>query len=199
MATMMSEDEILKELARCGAVQEGHFRLTSGLHSKGYVQCALALQHPELARRLCEQLAEPWRSEAVSAVIGPALGGVVLAYELARALGVRGLFMEREDGAMVLRRSFSVAPGERVLLAEDVMTTGGSVAEMVEALEAQSVRIAGVACLVDRGGAARFADRRVRALLRLDIETFKPEDCPLCRDGVPVAKPGSRKHIDGDS
>jgi len=193
----MNENEILEELTRCGAVQEGHFVLSSGLHSKGYVQCALALQHPDLTQRLCRELAEPWQSEAIGAVIGPALGGVVLAYELARALGARGLFMEREGGVMTLRRSFSVAPKERVLLAEDVMTTGGSVAEMAAALEATRVEIAGIACLVDRGGAARFADRRVHALLRLKIPTFKPADCPLCREGAPLASPGSRKRKRG--
>lgn len=189
----LSEKQVLRIFRRAGAFQEGHFQLSSGLHSAGYWQCALVLQYPRLAARLCKALAEPWRDERVDAVIGPALGGITLAYELARALKARGLFMERQDGKLLLRRSFQVSPGERVLLAEDVMTTGGSVGEMVDALKPTGAEIIGIACLVDRGGSARFSGYRVHSLIRVALENYSPGDCPLCRQGIPVVKPGSRK------
>lgn len=189
----LSDADIMDIFRRSGAFQEGHFLLSSGLHSGGYWQCALVLQHPDLAATLCDALADPWRDQGMEAVVGPALGGVVLAYELARQLGTRGLFMERADGRMTLRRSFELAPGARVLLAEDVMTTGGSVAEMIEALQTTGVTTVGIACLVDRGGSARFPNHDVRSLLQVKVETHKPEACPLCAKGLPLVKPGSRK------
>ena len=189
----LADTEIMDLFRRSGALQEGHFLLSSGLHSPAYWQCALALQHPDTAAALCRALAEPWRDKQIAAVIGPALGGVVLAYELARQLGARGLFMERADGRMTLRRSFDVARAERVLLAEDVMTTGGSVAEMIQGLAPTAAAIVGIASLVDRGGSARFPDHDVRSLLQVEIETYAPETCPLCRKGLALVKPGSRK------
>jgi len=188
----MDREEVLRLFRRCGGLLEGHFGLASGLHSDTYLQCARVLQYPETAARLCRALAGPWRDEAVDVVIGPATGGIILAYELARQLGARALFMERVEGRMTLRRSFTIAPGERVLAAEDVMTTGGSVAEMVEGIEAAGGRLVGVACLVDRGGLGRFDGCRTASLLSLQLPTYRPEDCPLCRSGRPLTKPGSK-------
>ena len=190
----MKQEEILGIFKDCGALLQGHFLLTSGLHSPTYLQCALVCRRPQLCARLCEELAASFRDASADLVVGPAMGGIVLAYELARALGVEGLFMERDDaGRMTLRRGFAIQPGQSVIVAEDVMTTGGSVAEIVEGVEAAGATVVGVACLVDRGGLARFGDRRTAALLKMDIPTYAPDDCPLCREGVPAVKPGSRK------
>ncbi len=188
----MEEKEILEVFRGCHALLQGHFQLSSGLHSTGYLQSALVLQHPKHAEKLCGLLAEPWAHAGITAVVGPALGGIVLAYELARSLDCRGLFMERQGGKMALRRGFSLARGERVLIAEDVITTGGSVAEIAEVLRAIGAEIAGVACLVDRGGGERFADMHFHSLLKIDIPTFAPDECEMCREGRPLEKPGSR-------
>jgi len=179
---------------RSGAFLKGHFQLSSGLHSPGYLQCALVCQDPKACATVCEDLASQFRDKPVDAVIGPAMGGIVLAYELARALGCRGIFMERgEDGRMALRRGFGLRRGEKVLVAEDVMTTGGSAAEIVEIVEKAGAVVVGVVALVDRGGAKRFAGRRVATVLQADVPTYKPEECPLCKQGVTLVKPGSRK------
>ncbi|MCD5408966.1 orotate phosphoribosyltransferase [Candidatus Bipolaricaulota bacterium] len=189
---VLTEAEFLELLKGTGALLEGHFLLSSGLHSPRYVQCARLLQHPELAARACRALAERAGCLGpVDAVIGPALGGIIVAHELARALGVRGMFAEREEGRMALRRGFGVAPGERVLIAEDVVTTGRSSLEVAELVAALGGTVVGTACLADRrvGGELPFT---LVSLVRLEIETYPPEDCPLCRQGVPLEKPGSR-------
>ena len=184
-------EEIFK---KSGAFLQGHFLLTSGLHSPGYLQCALVCQDPAVCAQLCAELAKPFRGAGVNAVIGPAMGGIVLAYEMARALGVRGLFTERdENGRMVLRRGFALERGEKVLVAEDVMTTGGSAAELIEVAAAAGVEVVGVVALVDRGGAARFEGRRVAYALKVELPTYQPAECPLCRQGAQLTKPGSRK------
>jgi orotate phosphoribosyltransferase len=188
------------------ALLEGHFELASGLHSDTYLQCALVLQHPRVAARLCRMLAKPWQGEKVDVVVGPAAGGIILSYEMARQLGARALFMERVEGKLTLRRAFSIAEGEKVLVAEDVMTTGGSVVEVLEAVRRTGGDIVGVACLVDRGGLPRVATpsggqaasvRRevgyqTAAILTLNLPTYKPEECPLCRKGIPIQKPGMK-------
>ena len=189
---MLTEGEILELFQRTGAILEGHFLLSSGLHSPKYVQCARLLQHPPLAEKVCRALAA--RATAlgpIDAVIGPALGGVIVAYELARALGVRGMFAEREGGRMALRRGFEIAPGERVLITEDVVTTGRSSLEVAELIQACGGTVAGTACLVDRrlGGETPFP---LVSLMKLAIKAFPPEGCPLCRQGLPLEKPGSR-------
>lgn len=194
----MDREELLKTFKDCGAFLKGHFLLSSGLHSSGYLQCALVCRYPEICSRLCTELARDFRDVGVDVVIGPAIGGVVIAYELARALGVPGIFMERDtEGRMALRRGFALKRGEKVVVAEDVMTTGGSVAEIVVAAEKAGAEVAGIACLVDRGGSRRFENRRVVSLLRMDIPTYEPENCLLCQEGVPLVKPGSRKHLGG--
>lgn len=190
---MPTRDDSLQPFVDAGALLEGHFVLSSGLHSPRYLQCALVLQDPPLAERLCRQLAEKVRDLQAEVVIGPALGGIVVAYELARALGVRGIFAERKDGTMCLRRGFSLRKGERVLLAEDVVTTGGSLKEVIEVLRQWGAEPVGVVSLVDRSGDRdpAFGVPFV-GLVRVDVPTWQPDGCPLCRDGVPVEKPGSR-------
>lgn len=187
----MEHDQALDVFRRHGALLEGHFGLASGLHSPKYLQCALVLQHPDVAAALCAALAEPWRDARPEVVIGPATGGIILAYEVARQFGARALFTERVDGRMTLRRCFAIAPGERVLAVEDVMTTGGSAAEVVGMVEALGAQVVGVACLVDRGGLKRFAAYRTASLLAFDLPAWPPEECPLCRQGLPLTKPGS--------
>jgi len=174
-----------------GALLEGHFRLSSGLHSPGYLQCALVLQHPAHAAALGRVLADRVRASAPTAVLSPALGGVIIGHEVARALGVRALFAERQDGALVLRRGFTLGPADRVLVVEDVVTTGKSTRETMEVARAWGATVVGAAAIVDRGGAA---DLGVPAwtLAAMSLPTYDPSTCPLCARGVPVVKPGSR-------
>lgn len=188
----LTPDEALGLLRECGALLDGHFLLSSGLHSPRYIQCARLLQHPALAERACGALADHVQPLGpVDGVVGPALGGIVVAYELARALRVRGMFTEREGGTMTLRRGFQLAPGERVLIAEDVVTTGRSSLEVASVVEAHKGRVVGAACLVDRRLQADLAFPLV-SLAKMAIETHSPDACPLCRQGVPLVKPGSR-------
>ena len=174
-----------------GAYLKGHFRLTSGLHSSEYLQCALVLQHPAIAERFGRELAAQLPSCDV--VVSPAIGGLIIGHEVARAKGVRFLFTERDTtGKMTLRRGFSVKPGETALVIEDVVTTGGSTREVIEVLRSSGARVLAAASVIDRsGGRANLGVPRV-ALATLDVIAYEPEDCPLCKQGVPVEKPGSR-------
>lgn len=192
MATLLSEAEVLDLLREHGAVQQGHFLLSSGMHSSHYIQCALLLQYPELTARVCAALAEPFRSDGVQTVLGPAIGAVVLAYETARQLRARALWAERSEGRMTLRRSFALSAGERVLVVEDVVTTGGSAKEVAALAERAGAVVVGVAAIVDRSAGGHGLRWRFEPLVRLDVEAYLPPLCPLCREGVPVVKPGSR-------
>lgn len=192
MGALLSEAEVLDLLREHGALQQGHFLLSSGMHSSHYIQCALLLQYPDLTARVCAALAEPFRSEEVQAVVGPAIGAVVLAYETARQLRARALWAERSEGRMTLRRSFTLSPGERVLVVEDVVTTGGSAKEVVALAERAGATVVGVAAIVDRSAGGHGLRWRFEPLVRLDVEAYLPPLCPLCREGVPVVKPGSR-------
>ncbi len=188
----MTERETLALYEKTGALLHGHFRLTSGLHSDLYLQSALVLQYPEHAAALGAALAEPFRGERVTTVLAPAIGGILVAHEVARALGARALFTERENGVMSLRRGFAVVPGERCLVVEDVVTTGGSTREVVECVEKAGGVVVGVGSLIDRsGGAARFHVRHV-ALASVTAATWDPGSCPLCAAGSQAVKPGSR-------
>jgi orotate phosphoribosyltransferase len=191
----MQEMEIMDIFTKTGAYQQGHFLLSSGLHSPAYLQCALVLQDPILATRLCGVLAEKFRTDKPEIIIGPAMGGIILAYELARSLGARAIFAERDpEGKMVLRRGFRIMPGSRVLIAEDVLTTGGSVKEVISLVKKDGVTPTGIACLVDRSRKwIDFGGIKHESLIKLDIPTFAKEKCPLCQEGIPVVKPGSRK------
>jgi orotate phosphoribosyltransferase len=180
-----------------GAYLEGHFRLTSGLHSPNYLQCALVLRHApaaeDLGRRLAAQLGTIL-DEPVALVVSPALGGLIIGHEVARALGTPFLFTERdpETRKMLLRRGFTVQPGETVVVVEDVITTGGSTREVIDTLHAAGARVLAAGSIIDRsGGAAGVGVRRV-ALATLQVAAHRPEECPLCREGVPLVKPGSR-------
>jgi len=188
----MTEKETLALYEKTGALMRGHFRLTSGLHSDVYLQSALVLQHPEAAESLGRALAERFRDAGARAVLAPAIGGILVAHEVARALAVRALFTEREQGVMTLRRGFVLERDEPCLVVEDVITTGGSTREVVDCVERLDARVVGVGSLVDRsGGSAAFGVTHV-ALARVTAATFKPEECPLCRTGSVAIKPGSR-------
>jgi|SRR5688572_1908747 len=188
----LTERETLERYEKRGGLLRGHFRLTSGLHSDVYLQSALVLQHPEDAAALGEGLAAPFRGDRVQTVLAPAIGGILVAHEVARALGTRALFTEREGGTMRLRRGFALTPGERCLVVEDVITTGGSTREVVQCVEEHGGVVVGVGSLIDRsGGAAAFSVKRV-ALATVSAATYPPESCPLCRSGSQAVKPGSR-------
>ncbi|PYM90405.1 MAG: orotate phosphoribosyltransferase [Candidatus Rokuibacteriota bacterium] len=188
----MTERETLDLYETTGALLRGHFLLTSGLHSDVYLQSALVLQHPADAAKLGEALASPFRGDGIQTVLAPAIGGILVSHEVARALGVRALFTEREGGTMRLRRGFGLTPGERCLVVEDVMTTGGSIREVVGCVEAAGGAVVAVGSLIDRsGGTARFPVKRV-SLASVKAETWTPEECPLCRSGGRAVKPGSR-------
>jgi len=183
----------LKVFQDAGALLEGHFLLSSGLHSAQYLQCALLLRYPSRARKLCSKLAAKFRGKRIEAVVGPAYGGIIVAYELARALGARALFTERKDGRMQLRRGFKIKQGERILVAEDVVTTGGSVKELLRAIRPYKPKIIAIAALIDRKkGQAPFGKICFKSLKRIKIKAYKPKDCPLCKRGIALVKPGSR-------
>jgi len=192
-------DTVLDLLRRVGALLEGHFRLTSGLHSPGYLQCALVLQHPKEAESCGEAIAERVRGLGAQVVLSPALGGIVIGQEVARALGVRAIFAERQDGKLTLRRGFALAPGERVLVVEDVVTTGGSTRETIDVARAAGAAVVGAASIIDRSGASTGSGQAAvdlgvpyHALATIALPTYQPEQCPMCAAGSPVMKPGSR-------
>ncbi|MDT7807588.1 MAG: orotate phosphoribosyltransferase [Acidobacteriota bacterium] len=189
----MRAEEVVERFRRTGALLEGHFVLTSGLHSTHYLQCALALQHPAEAEAFGRAIAENFSEQSIEAVVAPAIGGIIIGWEVARALGVRFIWTEREDTKMTLRRGFTVRPGERVLVVEDVITTGGSTRETCDALRAAGALVVGAASIIDRsGGRADVGVPRV-ALATLDVPAVAPDTCALCARGVPAIKPGSRK------
>lgn len=188
----MQREEILSVLGESGALLSGHFKLSSGRHADSYLQCAQVQQHPERLAPLCAALADKWREENVTVVVGPAMGGIVLAYELARQLDARGIFMERsDDGSFAFRRGFRIEADDRILVAEDVVTTGKSVKEVLAKLDAEKADVVGVASLVCRDVAVDFGVA-YRYLIDFDLPSWEPQACPLCRQGVPVTKPGSR-------
>lgn len=189
----MKSGDVLDRFRRTGALLEGHFVLTSGLHSTQYLQCALVLQHPSEAEALGRALAERLSGRQAETVVAPAIGGIIIGWEAARALGLRSIWTEREDGRMTLRRGFTVRPGERVLVVEDVVTTGGSTRETIAALREAGALVVGAASIIDRsGGGADVGVPRV-ALATLEVPAVAPAACPLCASGVPAVKPGSRK------
>lgn len=188
----MTENEILEIFRKHSALIEGHFILSSGLHSDRYIQCALVLQYPRIAEQLCVELARQLGPTKASVVAAPALGGVIVAHEVARALGARALFTERQEGVMTLRRGFSIAPQESALVVEDVITTGGSTRETMNCVESAGGKVVGVAALIDRSGGAASLGVPKSALVTLSVQNYNPADCPLCKAGIPAVKPGSR-------
>ena len=188
----MDASEVIERFKRSGALLEGHFRLTSGLHSPGYLQCALVLQHPHDAEALGAAIGARARDLGAAAVLSPALGGIVIGQEVGRALGIRAMFAERQDGKLMLRRGFGLGQGERVLVVEDVVTTGGSTRETIEVAQAAGARVVGAAAIIDRSGDRRSLDVPFFALATVSLPTYEPGVCPLCLAGEPVVKPGSR-------
>jgi orotate phosphoribosyltransferase len=184
--------DVLEDFRGSGALLEGHFRLSSGLHSNGYLQCALVLQHPKTAASLAERLAATASAWTPDAVLSPALGGVVIGHEVARALGVRAMFAERQDRTLVLRRGFSITPGERILVVEDVVTTGLSTRETMDVARAAGGVVIGAAALVNRSGGKADVGVPLVSLVAVDLPTWEASACPLCARGVPLVKPGSR-------
>lgn len=188
----MTPDDILALFRRNGGFLEGHFRLSSGLHSPGYLQSALVLQHPEHAESLGRAIGERMRSTSPTVVVSPALGGLVIGYEVGRALGIRAIFAERLEGKLTMRRGFTLADRDRALVVEDVFTTGGSTRETMDVVRAAGGQVVGAAAIVDRSGGAVSFDVPSQALLGLSLPLYQADACPLCAQGVPVTKPGSR-------
>ena len=187
----MTEQEVKDLLIKTNAIMEGHFLLTSGLHSPHYVEKFNVLQHPEYTEKLCQAMAEKFKDQNIQTVIGPVTGGILLAHETGKALGTRAIFTERENGRMTFRRGFGLQPGERVLIVEDIVTTGGSIKEVIDVVKAHGGIPVAVSMLVDRsGGRLNFDGVPYEALVHLDVKAYKPEECPLCQDGVPMTKRG---------
>ncbi|WRS26808.1 orotate phosphoribosyltransferase [Oscillospiraceae bacterium MB08-C2-2] len=189
----MENKAVLEIFKECGSLLEGHFLLTSGKHSDRYCQCALLLQHPDKAAVVVKEIADQVKDLAPTVVVGPAMGGVVVAYELARQLGVNGIFTERENGEMTLRRGFHLSPEDRVLISEDVITTGKSTLETVAVIEAAGAKVIGLTALVDRRTPDIQLPFPVYAATTLSVQTFEADACPICEKGTPIVKPGSRK------
>lgn len=188
----MNCERMMEILQETGAYLEGHFHLSSGRHSGGYVQCAQVLQYPWFVDECCSGLAELFQDDEIDVVIAPAMGGVLISYGVGRVLKKRALFTERENSEMVLRRNFQIQPNEKVLIVEDVVTTGKSVKEVIEVVRARGGEVIGVGSFIDRSGGQADLGVDYRALLKIELESYLPEECPLCKQGVPVSKPGSR-------
>ncbi len=188
----MTEKEVYDLLCETGAIMNGHFKLTSGLHSPHYVEKFNVLQHPKYTEKLCRAMAEHFKDANIETVVGPVTGGIILAHETGKALNTRAIFTERVDGKMTFRRGFSLHEGERVLIVEDIVTTGGSIKEVIEVVKENGGIPVAVSMLVDRsGGKVNFGDIPGFALLHMNVETYEPENCPLCAKGEPLTKRGS--------
>ena len=188
----MDAEAVLDMFRKSGALLEGHFRLSSGLHSDRYFQSALVLQYPEFASALGEALGSRVAHLQGTAVLSPALGGIVIGQEVGRALGIRAMFAERVDGKLTLRRGFTLSPADRVVVVEDVVTTGGSTRETIDVANAAGATVSGAAALVDRGADSANIQVPLFSLIQMNVPTYDAESCPLCAKGVPVTKPGSR-------
>ncbi|MGE5678914.1 MAG: orotate phosphoribosyltransferase [Pseudomonadota bacterium] len=189
---MIGKKKMNEILEKTGVLLNGHFLLTSGKHSNRYMQCAKIFQHPDISAEVSKDLAEKFDGSDIDIVIGPAIGGIILAYEVARQLEVKALFAERENGSMALRRGFEIKAGSKVLVVEDVITTGGSVKEVIELVRALGGEVVGVASVVDRSGGKALFDVPFKSVMKIEIETYEPEECPLCKEGSVAVKPGSR-------
>ncbi len=188
----MTNEEIIKAFTDAEALLEGHFLLRSGLHSNRFFQAALVMQYPDVAEKLCAELAKSYIDKGIQVVISPAVGGLIVGQEIARALGVKAIFADKVNDELVLKRGFSIASGEKVLVAEDVVTRGGRVQQTVDLVRSLGGNVAGIAVLVDRSaGNAKF-DVPLKSLCQLELATYEPESCPLCKNGLPLVKPGSK-------
>ncbi len=191
MSDAMTEKEVEDLLIETSAIMEGHFLLTSGLHSPRYVEKFNVLQKPVYTEKLCRAMAEKFKDANIETVVGPVTGGILLAHETGKALGTRAIFTERENGKMTFRRGFTLHEGERVLIVEDIVTTGGSIREVIDVVKEHGGLPVAVSMLVDRsGGKATFGDVPSTALLHMDVQTYQPDECPLCKQGIPMTKRG---------
>lgn len=189
----MNQSEILHHLSNTGALLRGHFLLRSGLHSDQYFQGALLLQHTLLASELCAALASHWQESDIDLVLSPAIGGIIVGQELGRALKTKAIFAEKDgDSALLLRRGFQIQPGQRVLIGEDVVTKGGRVQQAIDLVRSHGGVPIGVATLIDRSAGLVDFGIPYRSLMQLELPTYKPEECPMCRQGMPIDKPGSK-------
>ncbi len=188
----LPKEQILEIFRETKALLEGHFQLTSGLHSPQYFQCARVLQFPKYLHLLSGEIARHFEYSEVEVVISPAIGGIVVGTEVGRMLGARTIFAERKDGAMELRRGFEILPGERILVVEDVVTTGGSTKEVIDLIHRAKGCLVGTGCIVDRSNGKAQFDTKQYAVLQLEVVTHQPPECPLCLAGSTAVKPGSR-------
>jgi orotate phosphoribosyltransferase len=189
----LNPEQVIDQFRTTGALLEGHFQLSSGLHSTVYLQCALVLQFPEKAEAFGRAIAEKYRGEGIQLVASPAIGGIVIGHEVARALGARFVWTEREAGQMTLRRGFTVSQGEKTLIVEDVVTTGGSTRDTIEAIQKAGANVVAAASIIDRSGGDAQVGVPLTALASLKVLAVDPTLCDACKLGEPVAKPGSRK------
>ena len=189
----MNAEQVIDQFRTTGALLEGHFQLSSGLHSTVYLQCALVLQFPERAEAFGRALAEKFQGQGIQLVASPAIGGIVIGHEVARALGARFIWTEREAGHMTLRRGFTIAPGEKTLIVEDVITTGGSTRDTIEAVRQAGADVIGAASIIDRSGGSADVGVPLSSLASLRVLSVEAPDCDACKLGEPVVKPGSRK------
>ena len=193
---MLTKDQLLEIFRKSNALLRGHFELSSGLHSGHYFQCAQVMQHPERAAKVCGELARRFKPACPTVVIGPAAGGIIVAYETARQLHVRAMYAERVDAEMHLRRGFTLIKKDRVLILEDAITTGESARKVSQLVEGFGAKVVGIGTIVDRsGGKVRFPGRRYTKLFALAFETFSPHECPLCSEQIPVTRPGRPKRV----
>ena len=191
---MLSKERVIEVLKEAGVLQEGHFLLTSGRHSNKYLQCAKIFRNTKYSAELCADLAGQFKDDDIQLVIGPAMGAVQMAYEVSRHIGCENFFTEREDGVMTLRRGFAIEPGQRVLVVEDVVTTGGSVREVIEIVKQAGGVVAGVGVVVDRTDGKIDFGVPVKSVISMDVQSWEPDECPLCKEGkIDLVKPGSRK------
>jgi orotate phosphoribosyltransferase len=189
----LNAEQVIDQFRATGALLEGHFQLSSGLHSTVYLQCALVLQFPERAEAFGRAIAEKYRSEGIQLVASPAIGGIVIGHEVARALGARFVWTEREGDQMTLRRGFTVSPGEKTLVVEDVITTGGSTRDTIEALKRAGANVVAAASIIDRSAGSANVGVPLTALAALKVLSVSAAECDACKLGEPVVKPGSRK------
>ncbi len=193
---MLTQERIIEILKEAGVLLEGHFLLTSGKHSNRYLQCAKIFRNTKYSEELCRELANQYENDNIDVVIGPAMGAVQMAYEVSRHLKVENFFTEREDGVMVLRRGFEIKPGMRCLLVEDVVTTGGSVKEVIEIVEKSGGVVAGIGSIVDRTGGEMDFGYPYKSVISMKVEAWEKDNCPLCKEGkIELVKPGSRKLV----
>jgi len=191
---MINKDEIMRRFEEAGAIQKGHFKLTSGVHSDAYIQCAQVMQYPDFIHNLCSELGKKFKGEDIDVIVGPAIGAIIMAHVMAMVLGpwVRAIFTERENGKMTLRRSFEIKKGEKVLVVEDITTTGSSAREVIDIVKSRQAKVVGVGALIDRSGGKVDFGIRYEKLLTIKMNTYEPDNCPLCKNKIPITKPGSR-------